>query len=102
MEFEDLSFAQQVCVMRASAAVFCVLGSGLTGVMYSPDQVTVIAPAPEDWTEQFFYPLVQARGGRFADIRGPITRVDPVNRRDSTFRVRMGDLRAALAAVGLE
>ncbi len=102
VEFETLSFARQVSVLRSSKSLFCVLGSGVTGVIYSPDHVNVIAPAPENWRNTFFYPLIQARAGKFADLRGPIHERDPVLMRDSSFRIRLGDLSEALAAVGLE
>lgn len=101
LEMGNLSFDAQVAVFRAASSVFCVLGSGLTGLIYAPDGVNVIAPAPENWGDSFFYPLVQLRAGTFADIRGPIEREDPVNRRDSTFRVPVGALREVLEMLGL-
>jgi hypothetical protein len=102
VEFETLSFAQQVAVLRSSSALFCVLGSGLTGVIYSPDHIKVVAPAPVDWKDNFFYPLIQARAGQFADVRGPIHVRDPIRMRDSSFRVRLYDLSEALSALGLD
>jgi len=101
VEFETLSFAQQVCAFRSGTSMVCILGSGLTGVIFSPDQVKIIAPAPENWRNTFFYPLVQARAGKFADLRGPIENRDPLLMRDSSFRVEMEDLFEALSAIGM-
>jgi hypothetical protein len=53
----NLSFENQVAAFNAASTVFCVLGSGLTGLIYSPDKVSVIAPAPEDWGDAFFTDL---------------------------------------------
>jgi len=101
VEFETLSVAQQVSVLGSSTSMFCVLGSGVTGVIFSPDHVNVIAPAPENWRSTFFYPLIQARAGKFADLRGPVHERDPVLMRDSSFPIRLDDLSEALAAMGL-
>jgi hypothetical protein len=96
LEIEDYSFSAQVALFRAATTVLCVLGSGLTGLIYSPDHVNVVAPAPENWGDSFFYPLVQQRAGKFIDIRGPIEGLDPVLRRDSTFTVPLDELAMTL------
>ena len=101
MELSDLPFLSQVSLFQNASCVFCVLGSGLTNTLYSPDHVKVLAPAPEAWGDSFFYPLIQARNGRFADIRGPITEGDRSRPADSRFRVDIATLRRGFEALGL-
>ena len=101
MELSDLPFLSQVSLFRNASCVFCVLGSGLTNTLYSPDHVNVIAPAPEAWGDSFFYPLIQARNGRFADVRGTITEGDRNRPADSRFRVDIPTLRRGFEALNL-
>jgi capsular polysaccharide biosynthesis protein len=97
-EASEHSFGRQVSLFRSARDVFCVLGSGLTNVIFSPEYVNVIAPAPEAWGDAFFYSLVQARNGKFADIRGPCTEIDqnPNQKRESKFSVPIDQLEAVL------
>jgi hypothetical protein len=87
VEIEEMPFSVQVALFRGAHAVFCVLGSGLSGLIFSPDNVGVIAPAPGSWGDDFFYPFVQLRNGKFADIRGPVENEDSHLFRDSSFRI---------------
>jgi len=100
-ETQEMPFQAQVAIFRSTQDLFCVLGSGLTNLIYSPDEVNVIAPAPEGWGDSFFYPLVQARKGNFADIRGNCTEIDWNVRRDSRFSVPIEQLEIALDVMGI-
>lgn len=66
----QMSFVQQVTLMRHAEEVFGILGSSLTGLIYSPNGVRVLSAAPGAWADRFFYALIQARNGVYADVRG--------------------------------
>jgi len=100
-ESSENSFEAQVSLFRAAHEVFCVLGSGLTNVIFSPEYVNVIAPAPEAWGDSFFYPLVQARNGKFADIRGPRDETYQNLAPDFPFSVPVDQLETALNLMGV-
>jgi hypothetical protein len=66
----DLTFEAQVRVFTESRSVVSVLGSGLTGLIYSPQAVRVASFAPSHFGDRFFYGLICGRQGRYADVRG--------------------------------
>jgi len=93
-------FTTQVALMRQADTVFATLGSSLAGLIYAPDGVTVISAAPQGFSDRFFYALVQAAGGRYAELCGEITQADARYPRDSHFRLAWPRLSAALANLG--
>lgn len=97
IDMAGLSFTEQVRVFRSAEIVFSVLGSGLTGLVYSPDGVKVIAASPSGWSDRFFYALTQLRGGRWAEIKGSTTWAGDGMLRDAPFEIPIPALRAAIA-----
>ena len=75
--------------------MFAVLGSDLTNLLYAPEGVRVLAAAPADFGDRFFYALVQLCRGQLLDLRGPVTDVDEHAAHRSDFRLDMGELAAA-------
>ncbi|MCB8878377.1 glycosyltransferase family 61 protein [Acidisoma silvae] len=67
-----LDFIDQVAVFRRADGLFSTLGSGLTGLIYSPTGVRVTSVAPSLFGDRFFYAMIQDRQGLYADVRGPI------------------------------
>ena len=65
-----LDFLDQVTVFASAENIISVLGSGLTGLMYSPEGAKVVTLAPSNWGDLFFFSLMQERRVRLADIRG--------------------------------
>ena len=55
---------------RRAHHVLSVLGSGLTGMIYSPDGADVVTLAPSNWSDRFFFAIMQNRDARLVDIRG--------------------------------
>jgi Glycosyltransferase 61/Glycosyltransferase family 9 (heptosyltransferase) len=93
------SFEQQVAIFRRARTVFSILGSTLSGLVYSPRCVGVVAAAPARFGDRFFYALMQMKSARYAEVRGPVVTKDPTYYRDSSFGVPVGDLKTALAVV---
>ena len=95
-EMGHLSFAEQVAAFREAEAVVGVLGSGLTGLIYSPDSVRVMSVAPANWRDVFFHALIQARGGLYSDVLGtPLWDGEGVDR-DAPFFLRRRDVLGGL------
>jgi len=101
VDIEKLSFRQQVDLFRNADAVACVLGSGLTGLMYAPRGVKVLTMAPGEWGDLFFYSMMQERDAVFADIRGRTAAMDRDGVGTSGFTVPIEPLRAGLRAIGI-
>jgi hypothetical protein len=99
-ELAGMRFADQVRLFASAEIVFGVLGSGLTGLVYSPDNVAVVAASPTGFSDRFFYALAQRRGGTWADVKGP-SRWNGRDglKRDAPFDVPIDVLRQALAAI---
>ncbi len=73
-EFVDLSrlpFPRQVACFKAAETVFGVYGSGLAGLPYAQKGIGLLACAPANWRDNYYVPVIQERGGRYADVRGP-------------------------------
>ncbi len=95
-----LRFTEQVRLFQSASTIFAVLGSDLSGLVYAPAGVHVISAAPAVFGDRFFYAMLLERQGRYADLRGPITRLhhDADNR--STFHLDAVEIDSALAALG--
>ena len=58
----------------------------LSGLIYSPNHVDVIAVAPEGYADRFFYALIQLKGGKVSGNYGADRkRRDPTYLRDFSF-----------------
>jgi Glycosyltransferase 61 len=99
VDIAQISFADQVRTFRKADAVFSTLGSGLTGLIYSPIGVAVTSVAPAVFGDRFFYALVVDRGGRYADVRGPTVSPDPNIPHRGSFMVSRAHVAQALATV---
>jgi hypothetical protein len=101
VEIGGMSFADQTAIFSAADCVVSVLGSGLTGLIYSPFGLHVLTLAPAKWSDLFFFALMQNRNATLADIRGV---QDPTDQRDpakAQFVVELNELRRGLQALGL-
>lgn len=98
----SLSFNQQVAVFRSAPIVFSVLGSTLSGLLYAPDKVCVVAAVPETFGDGFFYNMIQHRRGSYTEIRGPFRCETTSPTRDSAFEVDCNLLRSILDAASVE
>lgn len=95
-----ISFPEQVQLFRRSASVASIIGSGLSGLIYSPPGVGIISFSPPEWADKTFYGMAQMKFGRYTEVRGNITRQDDrFAKRDSDFHVDLADLRDALSAL---
>ena len=95
------SFEQQRALFSEADCVFSVLGSSLSGLIFSPPGTRVLAAAPEPFADRFFYGILQGKpNARWAEVRGPVTKADAVHLRDSGFEVPILELRHALQALG--
>ncbi len=98
----EQGFAQQVQMFRSARTIFSVLGSSLAGLLYARPGTRVIAAAPMEFGDRFFYGILQSSPGAWwAEVRGPVRVRDDRHYRDSAFDVPVPQLRAALAALGV-
>jgi tetratricopeptide (TPR) repeat protein len=102
VDIEKLTFRQQVEMFKNASAIACVLGSGLTGLMYAPRGVKVLTLAPAEWGDSFFYSMMQERDAVFADIRGPTAAKESSGIGTSGFTVPLNELLAGVQAIGLD
>jgi capsular polysaccharide biosynthesis protein len=100
LDIAELSFTDQVRVFMKARQIFSILGSSLSGLIFAEEGVDVTAVAPARFADRFFYALMQAKGARYAEVRGPVVGEPLPMYRDSAFEVPIGDLEAALAALG--
>ena len=70
-DMAHLPFSDQVRAFQSAHTVFGVLGSGLTSLIYSPNQVRVVVVRPSGWLDQFFYAIAQHRHAQWVEIAGP-------------------------------
>lgn len=96
VEVGILPFTEQVAMFREATHVFATLGSDLTGLMFSPDNVRVLAAAPADWCDRFFYGLCQLRRGSYSEIRGPTGLPAEALLRDCSFSIDLVQLESLL------
>jgi capsular polysaccharide biosynthesis protein len=99
LDIADLNFTDQISVFAQARSIFSILGSSLSGLIYADEGVDVIAAAPARFADRFFYALMQAKGARYAEVRGPVAGEPLPMYRDSAFEVPIADLEAALAAL---
>lgn len=99
IDIAALKFWEQARIFREAETVFSVLGSGLTGIMYSPLGVRVTSVAPSVFADRFFYGLITDRRGRYADVRGPIEELDHTIAHRSSFVINPDTLEKGLAAL---
>lgn len=101
VSFAELSFAGQVRSFQSSEAVCSVLGSDLTGLLYAPAGIKVVALAPADFGDRFFYALTALRGGSMADVRGVSVPGSHPSSNKSDFRVDVADVEMALQKLAI-
>jgi hypothetical protein len=90
-----LPFVDQVRMFQSANDVFAVVGSGLTGLIYSPSHVRVLTVRPAMWRDRFFYSLAQHRDAKWAEVCGS-SRWDGTRfLRDAPFDVPVADLMQA-------
>jgi tetratricopeptide (TPR) repeat protein len=100
VDIEDMNFRDQVDLFRSAERIVAVLGSNLTGLLYSPEHVKVLTLAPREWRDAFFYALMQERQAEFVDIRG-ITLADAPNKiASASFQVDIEAIKMGLIAMG--
>jgi tetratricopeptide (TPR) repeat protein len=100
VDIERLTFPQQVDLYKNADAIACVLGSGLTGLMYAPRGVKVLTMAPGEWGDSFFYSMMQERDAVFTDVRGWTISTESAGAATSAFAVPKRAVEAGLAAIG--
>jgi capsular polysaccharide biosynthesis protein len=91
-----LPFVDQVRMFQSAQTIFAVLGSGLTGLIYSRNYIKVLAAGPSCWNDRFFHALAQHRRAVWAEIRGPSRWDGNGLNRDAPFEVPIADLRHAI------
>jgi hypothetical protein len=96
LETALMPFVQQAAAFRGAAAIAAVLGSAMTGLIFSPPGVKVLSLAPEAFGDRFFYGLTQQRHGRFVDLRGQVSRLHESQPRNSGFHVEPKIVREGL------
>jgi tetratricopeptide (TPR) repeat protein/capsular polysaccharide biosynthesis protein len=95
-DVEVMNFPQQVALFRNATSIISVLGSGLTGLIYSPRDVKVMTLAPSHWGDLFFFALMQERNARLADIRGTSVAETPDALPTASFSVDLGEIETGL------
>ena len=96
VEIGAIPFSEQVGTFAAAESVVAVLGSGLTGLPYSPKGVRVLTLAPSRWSDLFFFAFMQNRDAKLADIRGPQDPTDTRRPAEARFIVELNEVRRGL------
>jgi hypothetical protein len=96
-----LDFLDQVKVFAGAENLISVLGSGLSGLIYSPEGVRVVTLAPSNWGDLFFFSLMQERLARLADIRGLSLACEAPDAARLPFVLGVEDLENGLRALDL-
>jgi hypothetical protein len=99
VDIGQMPFVRQVATFRSAKNVFSILGSSLTGLIYSPYGVKVATVAPGAWLDRFFYALVQRLDGKYVDVRGTPVPQEGAFERDYSFTVDIAKLQQALNAL---
>jgi hypothetical protein len=99
VELANLPFHEQIEVFAASETIVSILGSGLAGLAYAPAQVKVMTLAPHDWTDLFFFALMQNRNALLADIRGTRCKADDRSPMHASFTVSPEGVERGLQAL---
>lgn len=100
LEPENLNFIEQVKMFRSATHIVGVLGSGLSGLIYSPLGVRVISLAPPRFGDRFFYAMIQDRRGRYADLRGEVIQQGIIPGKDDAFKLSSDLVDQALEILG--
>jgi hypothetical protein len=101
-ETAKLAFNEQVSLFESAHTIVAILGSALTNLIYAPRGVRVLSMAPELFGDRFFYALTALRGGRWADVRGPVDVPHERIPHLSSFSIELRDIEHALAALGTD
>jgi tetratricopeptide (TPR) repeat protein len=99
LDIEAMNFPQQVDLFRNAKSIVSVLGSGLTGLIYSPLGVKILTLAPSHWGDLFFFAMMQERNAIMADIRGSSLATEPGMVATASFTVDLTELEIGLAAL---
>ena len=95
-----MTFPEQIELYKTARRLFTVLGSSLTGLIYSPPRVGIAAASPAGFTDGFFTGLLrQNESACFCAIEGPIAVENPRMKRDSSFTIPANDLVQALDVI---
>jgi capsular polysaccharide biosynthesis protein len=94
-----LRFIDQVRLFQSASTIFAILGSDLSGLIYAPKGASLITAAPSVFGDRFFYAMLLERRGRYADLRGPVTRLDPGAEHRSSFHLDASEIGSALTAL---
>lgn len=95
----SIPFLEQVALFRSASDIVSVLGSGLTGLIYAPSGVRVLAVAPDVFGDRFFYALTVLRNGFWADVRGPVHEKHERIEHQSSFLLDLEDIKQGLSAL---
>ena len=95
-----LPFAEQVDLFSSASHLGSVLGSTLTGLLFSPSGVHVTTVAPARFGDRFFYGLIQTHTGTLVDVRGrALVDAGPSgDERNLPFSIDVPELRSFLEA----
>ena len=97
-----MPFVEQVRMFQSASVVFGVIGSGLTGLIYSPNGVRVIGAGPALWGDRFFVALGQHRAAAWAEVRGPSQWDGKTGHlRDALFSIPMAALADSMGALSV-
>jgi hypothetical protein len=91
-----LPFLDQVRMFQSASIVFGVMGSGLTGLIYSPNGVRILVGGPAGWGDRFFYALAQHRRAKWSEVRGPSHAENDAPVRTASFELSIPALRTGL------
>lgn len=97
----NLTFAAQVAAFRQATSILSIVGSGLSGLIYSPQGVRVLGLSPVGWADDFFFGIMQIKGAKFADVRGTKSPDDARDVAVSSFSVRAEDILHGLNGLGI-
>ncbi len=97
-EVGRMPFLEQVSLFMNAETVVAVLGSSLTGLLYAPKNIKVVSMAPENFSDRFFYAMIQNRHGYYADVRGNVTETAALYHW-ATFNVNPTTVTAALSTL---
>jgi hypothetical protein len=93
---EEMNFREQVALFLGCEMVFAIQGSGMIGLIFAPQHVKVLSLAPAAWKDTYFHPIIQAREGYHADLRGPTLWTGEGLERDAPFLGIEADIRRAI------
>jgi hypothetical protein len=101
VDMSDQPFLNQLAFFRDCHTIFAVQGSGLAGLIYSPEGVNVATAAPSAWDDTYFHGIIQHRHGSHADIRCPVIWDGQGLERDAPMVAIPAHVEAGLAALAM-